>query len=78
MRSKWQTLKTTIPAASKGALRGFAPSGAGLLEYSFRASPSGIYDSGYLSHQQVGEYFGKGNKLIRLVVGGKSIRSSLV
>jgi hypothetical protein len=60
--SKWQTLKTPIPAASNGALRGFPPSGTGLLEYSFRASPGGTYGSGHSSHQQAGGYSGKRNK----------------
>ena len=57
--SKWQTLKIPIPAASNGALRNFAPSGTGLLEYFIRALPGGTFGSGHSSHQQAGGYSGK-------------------
>jgi hypothetical protein len=57
-RSKWQTLKIPIPAASSGALRNFAPSGTGLLAYFIWASPSGTLGSGHSSHQQAGGYSG--------------------
>ncbi|MEN8240702.1 MAG: hypothetical protein ABFS17_02180 [Chloroflexota bacterium] len=53
--NKWQILKTPIPAASSGVLRGFALPGSDLLKYSFRASPGGTCGSGH---------FGISNKIV--------------
>jgi hypothetical protein len=54
--------KTLSPLQATGHYGVFVPSGTGLLEYSFRASPGGTHGSGHSSHQQAGGYSGKRNK----------------
>ena len=58
--------KPVSPLQATGHYGVFAPSGTGLLEYSFRASPGGTYGSGHSSHQQTGGYSGKRNKFLEV------------